>query len=564
MLETLEIHNIALIENETIDFDNGLNVLTGETGAGKSLIIDAIGILLGNKVTRSLIKSGETSCKVIGKFFIENYVEQEFLLFCKKYGINQNDNEVIISRTFSQSGKNDIRINGEMSTLSTLKELSSILVDAHFQNDNQKIFSTDEHLKILDNFAQTTKTKDFQSYIDSYEKLQQINSKLLQYGQNSSDRLTKIDILSYQSKELSDANISQNEYDDLQTKRQKYMNIGKILSSVNLAFDCIGDNCINNISRAKNELFQASNYDVEISSLADRLASAQIELDDIKDSLQNYIQNSDYNEDEMQKIEDRLDIYHKLFRKYGSTVSEILKKQQSINKELDLLQNSANTIDQLEKEKNIILKNLYDIANKIEQYRKKYALSLCQQITKNLHLLGMKNAVVEYDFDQSDQKKLYKNGHDKVELLFSANLGEKPKSIAKIASGGEISRFMLALKSVIATIDSTPTIIFDEIDTGISGVAVEQMAKQMANIAKSHQIIVVTHSAQICAMADINFLISKSEENKKTCTHIKRLSESEKVNEVARFLSGENLTHASKANAIELISIQNKFKYSIK
>ena len=564
MLEVLEIHNIALIENETIDFENGLNVLTGETGAGKSLIVDAIGILLGNKVDKSLIKSGETSCKVIGKFLIENYVEQEFSLFCQKYGISQSDNEIIVSRAYSQSGKNDIRINGEMSTLSALKELSSILVDAHFQNDNQKIFSTDEQLKILDNFAQTAKTKDFQSYVDLYEKLQNINSKLLQYGQNSADRLTKIDILSYQSKELSDANISQSEYDDLQSKRQKYMNIGKILSSVNLAFDCLDENCIQNISRAKNELLQASNYDDGISSLADRLASAQIELDDIKDSLQEYIQNSDYNEDTIQKIEDRLDLYHKLFRKYGATVAEVLEKHNSINQELELLQNSANIIDQLEQEKNTTLKKLYDFADKIEQYRKKYALSLCQQITKNLHLLGMKNAIVEYDFKQSEQKTLYKDGCNKVELLFSANLGENTKSIAKIASGGEISRFMLALKSVIATIDSTPTIIFDEIDTGISGVAVEQMAKQMANIAKSHQIIVVTHSAQICAMADINFLISKSEENKKTCTHIKRLSQSEKVNEVARFLSGENLTQASKANATELISIKNQFKNSIK
>lgn len=562
MLVFLEVNNIALIENETIEFDEGLNVITGETGAGKSLLINSLGILLGNKIDKNLIRKDTEQCKIVGKFSVESDKMTEINELLNKYDIEIAD-DIMLSRSYNIKGKSDIRINGQLSTLNVLRELSSILMDAYFQNDNQKIFDKEQHLKILDDYSQVAKLSDFAEYQEQYNKLNAIQNEIKKFGEDDFERQTKIDVLSYQANEIKQAELSQEELEDLKSKKQIMANIGKIISNTTIAFESISGQTTSNISRAKSSLGQASTYDENLNKLYERLDSIQIELDDISDELQNYNQKFDFSEAEQQRVEDRIDTYNKIFRKYGvSSTEELEEKYNKIITELNALQNSTERLEELKNEKTIVIKNLLDIGNRLHTYREKYSQILSDKIQENIRQLGMKNAVVNFEFAEIDfeNPKFYKDGLDKVEIMFSANLGETPKQLAQIASGGEISRFMLALKAEIAASDNTGTIVFDEIDTGISGNVVEQVAKQMAKISKNHQVIVVTHSGQICAMADTNYLIYKTEQNNSSTTNIKKLDRDGKIKEVARFMSGEQLTEKSIANAVELIEIQDKFK----
>lgn len=561
MLEYLNVKNIALIDNVEIDFEKGLNVLTGETGAGKSILIDSINLLLGSRIDKSLVRTGESFCKVVGKFSIEDYSKNLFKKFCEKYDLEYSD-EIIINRTYKVEGKNDIRINGELVTLGMLKELCSFLVDSYGQNENQEIFNVANHLLILDAFAKTYELSEYLEYRNNYDELKDINKKLKEFGGNEFERLKTIDLLKYQIDEIENANLSAVEYQELENNRHIMMNLGKIVSNTTLAQNSMQEDCLINLSKAKNCLEQASLYDESLQSYAERLESAKIELDDILYSIKQYNDNIDFSEDKQQKIEDRLNLYNKLFRKYGKTVEEILQNKDDMANQLDMLENADAEISKLKKQKENVLNNLYSFGLKISEHRKKYSKVLCELILANLTKLSMQNAKLDFRFEdlQNDEINFGSAGLDKVELLFSANMGEELKPLSKIASGGEISRFMLALKSVIAKTDNMPTMIFDEIDTGISGQTSEAVAKQMAVIGKDHQVIVVTHSHQIASMADANFLIKKQENNGRTNTVVEMLDYKQKVREIARFLSGENISDLALSNAEELIKSQELYK----
>ena len=564
MLEYLNVKNIALIDNVEINFEKGLNALTGETGAGKSILIDSINLLLGNRIDKSLVRTGESFCKVVGKFSVEDYLKTDFKDFCEKYDLEYDD-EILISRTYKVEGKNDIRINGEMVTLGVLKELCSLLVDSYGQNENQEIFNVNNHLTMLDNFAKTSETAEFLEYRKNFELLRNINKKLKEFGGNDIERLKTIDLLKYQVDEIESAKLSANEYEELENSRHIMMNLGKIVSNTTMAENCLQDDCMNNILKAKNCISQASLYDDSLQSYADRIESVKIELDDILYSISQYNGKTDFNEDKQQQIEDRLNLYNKLFRKYGKTVEEILQNKDDMSNQLNMLENADAEIAKLKKDKDNVLTNLYVYGRKMNEHRKKYAKVLCDAILSNLTKLSMQNARLDFRFKEiiADESSLKPTGLDEVELLFSANLGEELKPLSKIASGGEISRFMLALKSVIAKTDNMPTMIFDEIDTGISGQTSEAVAKQMAVIGKNHQVIVVTHSHQIASMADVNFLIRKQEVNGRTNTNVEKLDFAQKVKEIARFLSGDAISDISLKNAEDLINSQIMYKKSI-
>src|SRR5574344_1864053 len=565
MLENLIVKNIALIESAEINFNDGFNVLTGETGAGKSILLDSIGLILGGRADKSLIRSGENTCKVIGKFSLSQSSQKLYSNFCEKFGLEISD-EVIVSRSFSIEGKGDIRINGEMAPLAMLKELSSFLVDSYMQNENQVLYNQNSHIKVLDSFAETDKNKSMIAYISAYKSVLDINKKLQEYGGTEQERANSVDLLRYQISEIDKAKLSVEEYAELLSKKQKMQIIGKIISNTTLVQNYLEQNAINDISRAKSNLEQASGYDNTLTQYSARLDSAEIEIEDILESIKSYNEDSDYREYEQQKVEDRLDLYNSLMRKYGKSVEEVLESFETYKVKLNQLENATEEINRLEAVKEQQLKLCYSFAGELDEYRKAKSTELSRKIVDNLKMLGMKSAKVEFAFKPiiCNENFLQSNGMDSVELLFSANLGEDLKPLAKIASGGEISRFMLALKSVIASVDNMPTMIFDEIDTGISGIASEAVAKQMAVIGASHQVISVTHSGQIASMADSNFLIYKSEENGKTNTYIKLLSPEEKVNEIARFMSGEKLSQSAVLNAKELIEEQQKFKSGLK
>lgn len=565
MLEFLEVNNVALIANEVVEFDEGLNVITGETGAGKSLLINSIGILLGDKLDKNLIRQGEEQCKISAKFFVGDGIKHLVKGFCDEYQIEFAD-EYLVSRAYSIKGRNDIRINGQVVTLKMLKDFANIFVDAYFQNDNQKIFDKNGHLQILDQYNHTEKMPEFAEYQNLLKAFKDINRQMQNFGADANERQIKLDILKYQYNEIVSQGLSEKEFDDLTAKKQMLANVGKIVSNTNMAYNCLANQTQENIYKAKWSLSQASSFDENLNDLSNRLDTVKIELDDIVDSIENYNQKLDFSENEQQAIEDRIDLYKKLFRKYmANDVADLLNKSEQIKLQIDELENAEGKLSQLKNQHDKLFSRLVILGEAIHKSRESASKILAGKIENNIINLGMKNGVVKFQFADIDYEnpQFYQNGIDKVELLFSANLGEQPKELEKTASGGEISRFMLALKSEIASSDNACTVIFDEIDTGISGVAVEQVAKQMAKIARSQQVIVVTHSAQICAMADINFLIKKTEHNISTKTLIKKLDRVEKINEVARFLSGDSLTATSIANAKELVELQENYKKTI-
>lgn len=564
MLKSLNVQNVALIESAEIEFNSGLNVLTGETGAGKSILIDSIGLLLGDRVDKTLIRNGQTQGIVIGSFDVNNEIKPLIKDFCNKYDIEQDD-EILISRKFSIDGKNQIKINGQIITLSILKELTTILVDSYGQHESHLIFDTSKHLKILDDFCAIKQTDEFKQYVLLYNNLKDINLQIKALGGSEYERQKDIEYLSYQINEIEQSNISQQEYENLEIEKQRLNNIGKILTNTVDAYNYLNENCLYNISRAKNSLQQASNYDSSLCELTARLESVNIELTDIFNTIEQYNQSANFNEETRQQIEDRLNIYNSFFRKYGSTVEDILVYLDNIKSQHNNLVNAKDKLDKLQNEKNLILCKLFDYGKKLHNIREVNAKKLCTLVTDNLSNLNMKNTKLKFDFAPvtQDEDCIYINGMDKVEILFSANLGEPEKPLNKIASGGEISRFMLALKSVIAKVDNMPTMIFDEIDTGISGNTSEAVAKQMANISKSHQVIVVTHSQHITAMADTNFVVYKKQQDGKSYTKIKQLNNDEKVLEVARFMSGSIITNTAILNAKELIQEQDDFKSNL-
>lgn len=564
MIKNLSIKNVALISSAQIDFEKGLNVLTGETGAGKSILIDSIGLLLGNKLDKTLLRSGENECKVVGCFEVPNNIKRSVDNFCEKYDLEICD-EFIVSRYFNIDGKSQIKINGQTSTLAMLKELSALLVDSYGQHESYMIFDTKNHLKILDDFCQMDKQAHFAEYKNCYQELKNINKQIAQIGGSEEDRTRNIELLAYQIEEIKNANISQEEYDNLVLEKKRLLNIGKIATSTAEASEMLHQNSVQAVARAKNCIMQASMYDEGLASIVDRLESVKIELTDILQTVDEYNDNLNFSDIEQQKIDDRFNLYSLFFRKYGKTVEDILLLLDKMIAEKNMLENAKETLQRLENQKSIVLCKMFDLAKKIRKTRQNGAEQLSNQILDNLHKLNMKNATLSFDFNDyvCEEENLFANGMDMVQIMFSANLGEPQKPISKIASGGEISRFMLALKAVIAKFDNMPTMIFDEIDTGISGATSEAVAKQMATIGKNHQVIVITHSQQIAAMGDANFLIKKQEEDGKTYTLVQRLSEQQKIQEVARFMSGSNITEAALQNAKELVDEQNLFKQNL-
>lgn len=565
MLEYLNVQNVALISNVEIEFEKGLNVLTGETGAGKSILVDSIGLLLGGRCDKNLIRNGESQCKVTGKWNIENSNTAQINQFCNKYDFEPFD-ELIVTRTCTSEGKSQAKINGQPVTLSMLKELTSMLVDIYGQNENWTIFNSTNHLSILDAFAKIEQQTAFVEYKQNYETLTNINKSLKQFGGSDEDRLKTIDYLNYQIDEIENQKLSVEEYETLLADKKRLSNIGKIATQTSDSQIYLANTTIDNLSKAKSCIEYASQFDDCLKDYAERLNSASIEIQDILDSITDYNRSLDFSESEQQRVEDRLSIYNSMFRKYGKSVEEILQHLEKIKTERVLLLGATEEITKLQAQKSEVLEKLYNYAQKIHEIRENSGKELCSKVLINLQNLEIPNAKLSFYFApiSNIENNLQSNGMDTAELMFSANLGEPEKPLNKIASGGEISRFMLALKSVVANVDNMPAMIFDEIDTGISGNTSEAVAKQMAIISKEHQVIVITHSQHIASMADNNYFIYKAEKDGKTFTNIQKLDQQGKLKEVARFMSGSQITQSAIDNAKDMIEQQNKFKQNLK
>lgn len=548
MLTSLKIENVAIIESAAIEFGCGLNVLTGETGAGKSIVIDSINAILGERTSRDIIRTGAQSAKVYAVFEDVNERVRNFL---DENGIDCEDGVLIINRTLSREGKNVCRINGAPVTVSMLREIGGELIDIHGQHDNQSLLSPEKHCGFVDSFAGNADL--IADYREKYGRLCEIRSKLKKLTTDESSKSQRIDFLTYQIDELEKAEITIGERDELKARKSLINNSQKVIESLNIAYEALkADGAgIDMITDAESEIANASAYMETLGEASEKITDIRYELEDIAETVRDAMTEVDFDPSELEDIDERLDLLYRLSKKYGDTEEEMLEYLEKARAELDNIAFSEERVKELQKQEKEALAETETAACKLTESRKTAGEKLSNAICSELEFLDMPN--VRFVVKCSDIG-LTENGKDEIEFLISANAGEEPKPLAKIASGGELSRIMLAIKNVLAETDGVDTMIFDEIDTGVSGRAAQKIAMKLRSASKGRQVICVTHLAQIAAQGDVHLYISKSVSDGKTYTNIKSLIEEERVAEIARIMGGMEITKLQFESAREMLA----------
>lgn len=548
MLTSLKIENVAIIESAAIEFGCGLNVLTGETGAGKSIVIDSINAILGERTSRDIIRTGAQSAKVYAVFEDVNERVRNFL---DENGIDCEDGVLIINRTLSREGKNVCRINGAPVTVSMLREIGGELIDIHGQHDNQSLLSPEKHCGFVDRFAGNADL--ITDYREKYGRLCEIRSKLKKLTTDESSKSQRIDFLTYQIDELEKAEITIGERDELKARKSLINNSQKVIESLNIAYEALkADGAgIDMITDAESEIANASAYMEMLGEASEKITDIRYELEDIAETVRDAMTEVDFDPSELEDIDERLDLLYRLSKKYGDTEEEMLEYLEKARAELDNIAFSEERVKELQKQEKEALVETETAACKLTESRKTAGEKLSNAICSELEFLDMPN--VRFVVKCNDIG-LTENGKDEIEFLISANAGEEPKPLAKIASGGELSRIMLAIKNVLAETDGVDTMIFDEIDTGVSGRAAQKIAMKLRSASKGRQVICVTHLAQIAAQGDVHLYISKSVSDGKTYTNIKSLIEEERVAEIARIMGGMEITKLQLESAREMLA----------
>lgn len=525
MITTLHIKNIGIIDDLSIDLNNGLNVLTGETGAGKTLIIDSLGIISGGRFSKEMIRKGETN---------------SFVEICMYEPENENsiDGNIIVSREINSNGRNMCKINGRMVTVNELKNFMSKFIEIHGQNDNQSLLDNKFHLKYLDGFIGEELLKYKQEYKEKYTRYIEIKQELKANYGDEKERERKLDLLKYQFNEIEEADIKEKEEEEIEEKRKIMLNSEKISNSLNEADEAIGESSIDSINLAIRAMEKIEGIDTKYEAITSNLKNIYYDLQELSRDISNEKEDIYFDEQERNEVEERLDLIYSLKRKYGNNILEILNYKEEIEKEIQHIENLDEYNQKLKKELKQIKEQMTKLAINIHKLREEYAKVLGININKILEDLEMKNAKINIHVDYKEEE-FFENGKDEVEFYITTNLGEDEKQLSKIASGGEMSRIMLAIKKVLADTDKMPVLIFDEIDTGISGKAANAVAEKLNSISKNHQVLCISHLPSIAASADYNYFISKRVLNDRTNTNIKLLNEEETIKEIARISSGE-------------------------
>lgn len=538
MISTLHIKNIGIIDDLSINLNQGLNILTGETGAGKTLIIDSLGIISGERFSKEMIRKGE---------------DHSFVEVCLYLPENENaiDGNIIVSREIYSNGRNMCKINGRMVTVNELKEFMQNILDIHGQHDNQYLLNASTHIEYLDNFSSKKLNKYKEEYSELYNKYLQIKKELKNNYGDDKEKQRKLDLLKYQFEEISKANLKIGEDDDLESKREIILNSEKINENLNIADLEVSEKAIDSINNAIRALEKIESFDENYSRNLNALKSSYYDIQEIARDISGMREETYFDEEERQEVENRLDTIFSLKRKYGNTIEEIIKYGEELEKEIIQIENIDEINNKLKEELNDIKSKMYNISKEMDIIRNEYAKQLEENINKELVDLEMKNANLNVKVTFDETQEYNKNGLNTVEFLIRTNIGEEAKPLVKIASGGEMSRIMLAIKNVLSNVDIVPVMVFDEIDTGISGVAAKSVGEKLKAISKKHQVLCVTHLASIAAKGNYNYFISKEVHNEKTSTNIKQLNEEETIKEIARISSGE-ITEISLQHAKEL------------
>ena len=525
MITNLHIKNIGIIEDLNIDLSRGLNVLTGETGAGKTLIIDSLQIISGGRFSKEMIRRGENNSFVELCMYVPNSPKSE-------------DGNIIVSREINTNGKNMCKINGRMVTVNELKEFMSEFIEIHGQNDTQGLLDSKKHLSYLDGFS-GTKLSDLKGkYQKLYLKYTRIQKELKANFGDDKERQRKIDLLQYQIKEIEEANLKENEEEELEEQRNIIANSAKISENLQKANSLIEDGGIDNISMAIRALEKIEDIDKKYQETSTNLKNLYYELQEVARDISGYKEDTYFDENERNEIEERLDLIRLLKRKYGNTIREILEYREEIEKELDRIENAEEYNNKLKSKLKEIETEMTEKAKEMHEIRKLSGNKLSLEINNELKELEMKNAKISVNVKYMEDE-FFATGKDSVKFYIATNIGEEEKELAKIASGGEMSRIMLAIKKVLAEYDNIPILVFDEIDTGISGKAANSVGDKLKSIAESHQVLCISHLPNIVAQADYNYFISKNVIEDRTKTQIKLLKENEVIEEIARISSGE-------------------------
>lgn len=550
MLNQLSVRNVAVIDKLDINLHDGVSVLTGETGAGKSIIIDSINMILGDRANKELVRYGTDKAVVQAVFDAPKSV----INILEENDIYVEDETVIITRQVTKEGKSVARINGMVVTLNILREISDRLINIHGQHDNQALLTPIRHITFLDAYA------DNEEYINRYKdilsKKREIEKKISSLEMDEQEKMQRIDLLEYQVNEIKKASLEKGEEDDLREQRDIYTNAEQITKSVNEAYMNLyeGDeiqSAYDGISIAVNEISQISDLNPQLKSIYDTLNEIMYSLEDTAHEIKEFGETVEFDEQTLNEIEERLDLISRLKRKYGNSIEEILEYLKKAESELNDIKLSDERTNELKEELKNITKELKEKGNVLTQRRENAAKVLEENIEKSLHELNMEKSKFKVSIENDGT--FYDNGMDKVEFLISTNPGEPLKPLVKIASGGELSRVMLAIKSILADSDGVDTMIFDEIDTGVSGKAAMSIAKKLAVIAKNKQVICITHLPQLTAMADNHYLIQKNTDGEMASTTLKELDEEGRELELARIIDGGEVTELALSHAKQML-----------
>lgn len=549
MLQTLKIENFALIENASIDFEKGLNILLGETGAGKSLIFKSLLFVLGAKMDRSIIRSGKDTVRVQALF---SDLSQEVESLLSECGF-ECENELLIVRTLGQDGKGQIRVNGMIATTAMLKQLASVLVDFYTQHESVDMLNTKNHLAMLDKFAGegVRKLKDDLSIL--LQQMNEINKKIKTLGGDEHERERLISLLKFQNDEIEQANLEIGEDEKIKDRLKVLNNSEKIFNAISSCEMLLSDNAdsvANQLQEISSQLASLSSID-QISSFKERLDSVRYELDDILDGLVDMKDQTYFDQHEFDFLDQRSDLIKSLCRKYGGSIEKVLEFGHKAKQQLELLEDGEFELEKLELQKKSVLDQMKVVANKLSDLRKQTALIIEDKVEKELKQLGMKSSKFQVEFKLFEQ--ISSNGQDDVKFNFSANAGQEVKSLAKTASGGELSRFMLAIKNIFAQNGATSTLLFDEIDAGISGETGKIVGQKLKNITKFSQVLCITHLPQVAAFGDNFINVSKTEKNGQTFSQAKILQGDEIVQAVAKITGGNNLSDIAISHAREMM-----------
>ena len=525
MITNLHIKNIGIIEDLNIDFNKGLNVLTGETGAGKTLIIDSLQIISGGRFSKEMIRRGENNSFVELCMYVPNSPKAE-------------DGNIIVSREINTNGKNMCKINGRMVTVNELKEFMAEFIEIHGQNDTQGLLNSKKHLNYLDGFSGEKLVKLKNRYQELYLEYIRIQKELKANFGDDKERQRKIDLLQYQIKEIEEADLKENEEEELEEQKNIIANSAKISENLQKANSLIEDGGIDNISMAIRALEKIEDIDKKYQETSTNLKNLYYELQEVARDINGYKDDTYFDENERNEIEERLDLIHLLKRKYGNTIKEILEYREKIEQELDKIENAEEYNNKLKTQIREIETEMTEKAQEMHEIRKLAGSKLSLEINNELQELEMKNAKISVNVKYVE-KEFFTTGKDIVKFYIATNVGEEEKELSKIASGGEMSRIMLAIKKVLAEYDNISILVFDEIDTGISGKAANSVGNKLKSIAGNHQVLCISHLPNIVAQADYNYFISKNVIEDRTKTQIKLLKENEVIEEIARISSGE-------------------------